>query len=170
MDVRELNCKEGCAPKNWCCWAMVLEKTLESPLDCTEIQPVHPKGNQSWIFIGRTDAEDETLTLATWYEELTHFKTPRCWERLKAGGEGDDRGWDGWMVSPTQWKWVWVNSWSSQWTGRSGLLQSMESQRFRHDWPTELNWTAVYNFTIFFVVLSQAFAKHSRNDFVHPRM
>ena len=72
---------------------MVLEKTLESPLDCKEIQPNHSKGDQSWVFFGRTDAEAETLvTLATSYEELTHWKRPRCWEGLGAGGEGDDRG------------------------------------------------------------------------------
>ena len=85
--------KESWAPKNWCFWTVVLEKTLENPLDCKEIQPVHPKGNQSWIFIGRTDAEAETL--ATWCEELTHWKRPWCWKRLKAGGEGNSRGWDG---------------------------------------------------------------------------
>ena len=71
----EMDCKESWAPKNWCFWTVVLEKTLESPLNCKEIQPVHPKGNQSWIFIGRTDAEAETPnTLATWCEELTHWK------------------------------------------------------------------------------------------------
>ena len=85
------------------CW-----RTLESSLDCKEIQPVHPKGNQSGIFIGRTDAEAETPNiLAIWCEELTHLKRPWCWERLKAGGEGDDRGWDGWMASPM---WVWASS------------------------------------------------------------
>ena len=72
-------------------------KTLESPLDCKEIQSVHPKGNQSWIFIVRTDVE----AVATWCEELTYLKRPWCWERLKAGREGDNRGWDGWMASPT---------------------------------------------------------------------
>ena len=80
-------------------------------------------------------------TLATWYEELTLLKRPWCWERLKVGGEGDDRGWDGWMVSPTQWIWVWVSSGSRWWTGRPGMLQSMGSQRLGHDWATELNWT-----------------------------
>ena len=69
------------------------------------------------------------------------LKRPWCWERLKAGGEGDDRGWDGWMASPTQWWWVWVNSGSWWWTGRPGVLPSMGSQRVRHDWVTELNWT-----------------------------
>ena len=95
--------KESWAPKNWCFWTVVLEKTLESPLDCEEIKPVHPKGNQPQIFTGKTDAEAETNTLVTWWEELTHWKRPWCWEGLKEGGEGDDRGWDGWMASSTQW-------------------------------------------------------------------
>ena len=79
-------------------------------------------------------------TLATWCEELIHLKRPWCWERLKAGGEGDDRGWDGWMASPTQWAWVWVNSGSWWWTGRPGVLQSLGSQRVRHDWVTGLKY------------------------------
>ena len=79
-------------------------------------------------------------TLATWCEELTHLKKPWCWERLRAGGEGDDRGWDGWMASPTQWTWVWVNSGSWWWTGRPGVLRFMGLQRVGHDWATELNW------------------------------
>ena len=77
--------------------------------------------------------------LATWCEELTHLKRPRCWERLKAGG-GDDRGWDGWMASLTQWTWVWVNSGSCRCTERPGMLQSMVSQRVGHNWETGLNW------------------------------
>ena len=81
------------------------------------------------------------LQLATWCKELTHFKRPWCWERLKAGGEGDDRGWDGWIASPTQWTWVWVNSRNWWWTGRPGVLQLMGLQRVGHDWATELNWT-----------------------------
>ena len=72
---------------------------------------------------------------------MTHLKRPWCWERLKAGGEGDNGGWDGWMASPTQWTWVWVNSGSWQWTGRPSVLQSMGLQIVRHDWVTELNWT-----------------------------
>ena len=79
-------------------------------------------------------------TSATWCEELTHWKRPWCWERLKARREGDNRGWDGWMTSPTRWRWVWVNSRSWWWTGRPGLLQSMGSQRAGHDWATKLNW------------------------------
>ena len=72
---------------------------------------------------------------------VTHLKRPWCWERLRARGEGDDRRWDGWMASPTQWTWVWVNSVSWRWTGRPGMLQSMGLQRVGHDWATELNWT-----------------------------
>ena len=79
-------------------------------------------------------------TLATSCEELTHWKRPWCWEGLGAGGEGDDRGWDGWMASPTRWMWVWVNSGSWWWTERPDVLQFMGSQRVRHDWATELNW------------------------------
>ena len=107
----ELDYKESLAPKNWCFWTVVLEKTLESPLDCKEIQPVHPKGNQSWILIGRIDTEAETPILRPSDAiVLTHWKRPRCWERVKEGGKGDDRGWDGWMASLTQWIWVWANS------------------------------------------------------------
>ena len=90
--------------QSWCFWTVVLEKTLESPLDCKEIDAIHPKGNQSWIFIGRTDAEAETPILCP------PDARPWFWERLKAGGEGDDRGCDGWMASPTQWTWVWASS------------------------------------------------------------
>ena len=79
-------------------------------------------------------------TLATSCEELTHWKRPWCWEGLGAGGEGNDRGWDGWMASPTRWAWVWVNSGSWWWTGRPGMLQFMGLQRVGHDWATELNW------------------------------
>ena len=79
-------------------------------------------------------------TLATSCKELTHWKRPWCWEGLGAGGEGDDRGWDGWMASLTRWTRVWVVSWSWWWTGRPGVLRFMRSQRVGHDWPTELNW------------------------------
>ena len=127
--------------KNWCFWTVVLEKTLESPLDCKEIQPVHPKGDQSWVLIGRTDADAETPVL--WPPDAKSWLIGKDWrwEGLGAGGEGDDRGWDGWMASPTRWTWVWVNSGSWWWTGRPGVLQYMGSQRVGHDWVTELNWT-----------------------------
>ena len=118
--------------KNWCFWAVLLEKTLESPLDCKEIQPVHPKWNQTWTFIGRTDAEGEAPnTLAIWWEEMTHWERPWCWERLKAG-EGDNRGWVGWMASQFEQ----VQEFGS---GQPGVLQSIGSQRVGHDWATELN-------------------------------
>ena len=113
-DVR-IDHKEGWVPKNWCFQIVMLEKTLESPLDCKEIQPVHPKGDQSCSleeFIGMSVHWKEwcwswnSNTLATWCEELTRLKRPWCWERLKAGGEGDNRGWDGWMALSIQWIWV----------------------------------------------------------------
>ena len=85
----ELDCEESWAPKNWCFWTVVLEKTLANPLDCKEIQPVHPKGGQSRVFIEGIDAETETpITLANSCEELTHCKRPWCWEALWAGGKG----------------------------------------------------------------------------------
>ena len=137
----ELECKESWKPKNSGFWTVVLERTLESPLDCKKIQPVHPKGNQSWIFSERTDAEAETPVL--WPPDVKNdsFEKTLILGKMKAGGEGDDRGWDGWMASLTQWAWVWVNSRSWWWTGRPGVLQSMGSQRVRHDWETDVNWT-----------------------------
>ena len=83
-------------------------------------------------------------TLATWCEELTHLKRPWCWEGLGGGGEGDDRGWDGWMASPTWWMWLWVDSGSWWWTGRPGVLWFMGLQRVWYDWATKLNWTKLY--------------------------
>ena len=83
-------------------------------------------------------------TLATWCEQLTHWKRPQCWDRLRAVGQGDDRGWDGWMASPTHGTWVWVDSESWWWTGRPGILQFVGSQRVRHDWATEMNWTELW--------------------------
>ena len=106
----ELDYKESWALKNWCFWTVVLEKVLESPLDCKEIQPVHPKGNQSWIFICRTDAEAETPIF--WSPDVKNWligKDPDAGKDT-VGGEGNDRGWDGWMASLTWWTWVWVNS------------------------------------------------------------
>ena len=101
-----------------------------------------PKGDQSWVFIGRTDAEAETPVLWPPDAESWLIWKDWCWERLRAGGEGDDRGWDGWLASPTQWTWVWVNSGSWWWTGRPGVLRFMGSQRVGQDWATKLNWSA----------------------------
>ena len=141
---------ESWAPNNWCFWTVVLEKTLESPLDCKEIQPVHSKGAQSWVFFGRTDAKAETPVL--WPPHVKSWLIGRdwCWEGLGAGGEGDHRGWDGWMASLTQWTRVWVNSGSWWWTGSPGMLQFMGSQSRTQlsDW-TELSWyLKLYRFQI----------------------
>ena len=87
-------------------------------------------------------------TLATWCKEPTHWKRPLCWERLKAGGDRANRGWDGWMASLTQWMWVWASSRSWWWTGKPGVLQCLGSQRVRHDWVTELNWTEKLSYKV----------------------
>ena len=112
--------------------------------------PTSPSQRRSVLSVHRKDWcwSWNSNTLATWCKELTHWKRPWCWERFKAGGEGDDRGRDGRMVSPTQWTWVWINSGSWWWTGRPGVLQSMESQRVGHDWATELNWIPLECFKI----------------------
>ena len=141
--IWELDYKESWVLNNWCFWIVMLENTLE------EIQPVHPKGNQSWIFTGRTEAETPIL----WPPDVKNWlirKRLWCWERLKAG-EGDDRGWDGCMASLMQWTWIWVGSSSWWWTGRPGVLQSTRSQRVRHDWETELKvsfWYMLFNTSV----------------------
>ena len=136
----ELDRERSWAPKSWCFWTVVLEKTLESPLDC-KIKLVFPKGNQSWIFIGRTDAEAETPILwppdaKSWLIRKGPFAGP--FEGWRQGEKGmTDRGWDGWMASLSQWTWV-LASFRRWWrTGMPGVLQSMGSQRIGHDWVTE---------------------------------
>ena len=129
------------------------EKTLESPLDSKTIQPGNPKRYQSVLNIHWKDWcwSWNSNTLATSCQELIHWRRSWCWERLKARGEGDDRGRDGWMASPTQWAWVWVNPRSWWWTGRPGMLQSMGSQRVGHHWATELtDCLAKPNSVVFF--------------------
>ena len=138
----ELDYKESWAPKNWCFWTVVLGKTLESPLDCKEIQPVYPKGNQSWIFIGMTDAEAETPIL--WPPDTKNWLTRIDPDAGKDWG-GRRRGWQRtrWLDGiPTQRTWVWVNFGSLWWTGRPGVLHSMGLQSMAQlsNW-TELNWT-----------------------------
>ena len=140
----ELDYKESWAMMNWCFWTVVLEKTLESPLGCKEIQPVYPKGSVLNIHLKDWCWSWNFNTLATWCEGLTHWKRPWCWERLEAVGEGDDRGWDGWMASPTQWTWVWVDSRSWWWTWRPGVLWFMGSQRVGDDSATELTYVCYH--------------------------
>ena len=133
----ELDCEEGWVPKNGCFWTVVLEKTPESPLDCEEIQPVHPKGDQSWVFIGRIDIEAETPIL--WPPDVKSWliwKDPDAgedWRQEEKGMTEDE------MSRWHRWTWVWVDSGSWWWTGRPGMLRFMGLQRVRHDWG--LKWT-----------------------------
>ena len=132
--VKKAECQRIDAFELWC-W------TLESPLDCREIQPVHPEGNQSWIFIGRTDTEAETPIV--WSPDVKNrfiWKDPDAGKDWRWEEKGDDRGWDGWMTSPTRWTWVCAGSRVWWWTGKPGVLQTMGSQRVGHNWVTELNW------------------------------
>ena len=165
----ELDYKESWAQKNGCFWTVVLEKTLESPLDCKEIQPVHPEGDQSWVFIGRTDVEAETPILCP--------PDAKSWLIGKDPDAGKDwrqeekgiTGWDSWMAPLTQWTWVWVNSGSWWWTGRPGVLQPMGSQRVGHDWATELSWKVLLlymrsKFLILRIPCSWKVINHSKEE------
>ena len=135
----ELGYKESWAPKNWCFWTVVWRRLLWVPWNAKsynwsilkEISPEYSLEDWCWSW--------SSNTLATWCEELTHWKRPCFWERLESEGEGDDRGWDDWMASPTQWTWVWAYSGFWWWAGKPGVLQSMVLQRVRHNWATELN-------------------------------
>ena len=135
----QLDYKESWALKNLCFWTVMLEKILESPLDFKEIQPVHPKGNQSWIFIIKTDAEAEAPIL--WPPNLKNWligedpDAGKDWRQEKGMTEDEMVGWH----QPTQWKWVWVSSGSWWCTGKPRVLQSMGSQRV--DTTEQLNWT-----------------------------
>ena len=122
-------------------WSMKHWGKVNKPLISLVLFPkIHWK---DWCWSWNSD------TLATWCKELTHLERPWCWKRLKAGGEGDDRGWHGWMASPTQWTWVWINSGSCWWTERPGVLQSMGLWRVEHDWAAELNWFPKTSFLMF---------------------
>jgi len=134
IQMWRLDHKEGWASKNWCFWIVVLEKTLESPLDCKVIKSVSPKGNQAWIFIGRTDAD----TPIFWSPDAKSqfIRKDRCWERLRTRGEEGNRGWDGWGASLTQWTWVWAHTGRQGRIGRPGVLQSMGLQRVGCDFTT----------------------------------
>ena len=137
----ELDPKERWALKNLCFQTVVLEKTWQS---------LGLQGDEPWIFTGRIDAEAPIL----WSPDAKnwHWKRPWCWERLKAGGEGDNRGRDGWLALPTQWTWAWANSGSWWWTGKPGMLQSMGSQRVGHDWVTEVNWAELSLSALFWFI------------------
>ena len=137
----ELDCEECWVPKYWCFWTVVLEKTLESPSDCKEIQPLHSEGDQPWVFFGRNDAKAETLVL--WPPHAKSWligkdsDAGRDWGQEEKGMTEDEMaGWHHWFDGR-----VWVNSGSWWWTGRPGVLRFMGSQRFGHNWVTELNWT-----------------------------
>ena len=137
--MSELDHKEDWAPKNCCFLNVVLEKTLESPLDSKEIKPVNPKGNQPWIFIERTDAKAPIL----WPPDVKSWHIGKDSEAGTDWGQEDKgvTGWDGWMASLTQWTWVWANSRRYWRTGKPGVLQSTGSQRVEHDLVTEQNKT-----------------------------
>ena len=137
----ELDCEESWVPKNWCFWTVVLEKTLENPLDCKEIQPVHSKGDHPGCSL-----EGMIVKLKLQYFGHLMQRVDSLEKTLMVGGIGgrrkrDDRGWDGWMASPTWWTWVWANSGSWWCTGRLGVLRFMGSQKVGQDWVTEGNWT-----------------------------
>ena len=139
----EVDYKEGWVPKNWCFWTVVLEKTLERPLDCKEIQPVHSKGDQSWVFIGRTDAKAETPIL--WPPHAKNWllgkdrDTERDWRQEEKGMTEDETvGWHHQLYGHES-----ASSRSWWWTGKPGVLQSTGLQRVGHEWVTELNGTSI---------------------------
>ena len=136
----ELDLKESWAPNNWCFWTVVLEKTIEGLWTAR-------RSNQSILKEISPEYSLERLMLKLKLQYFGHLmrwadslKQPLCWEGLKVGGEGDDRGWESWMASLTRWTWGWVNSGSWWWIGKPGMLESMGFQRVRHDWATELTW------------------------------
>ena len=144
--MRVLNYKDSWVVKNWCFWTVVWEKTLESPLDCKENQSVHSKGNQSWIFIGRTDADAETPILWHLMQRTDSFEKSLIWQV-----EGGRKGWDDWMVSLTHWTWVWVNSGVADGQGKLvccspwGHKESDTTKRL--NW---LNWLWLRKFKVYF--------------------
>ena len=137
-----LDCEESWMPKNWCFWTAVLEKTLESPVDCKEIQPVHPKGNQSWVFFGRNDAEAETLVL--WPPHVKSWLTGKdwCWGQEEKGTSEDEMaGWHHWLDGQEF-------EWTAGVGDGQGSLVCCNPQGcwVGHVWATELNWNQVRYF------------------------
>ena len=143
----ELDYKESWMPKNWRFWTVVLEKTLESPLDCKEIQPVHPKEISPGCSLERLMLKLKLQYFGHLMRRADSFEKTLMLGKIEGRRRRGDRGWDGWMVSPTQWTWVWVDSGSCWWTGRPGVLWFMGSQGRTQlsDW-TELNWCPPMHF------------------------
>ena len=151
----ELDHTEGWAQNNGYFWTVVLEKTLESPLDCKEINRVNPKGNQSWIFTGRTDTEAEVSIV--WQPDVKNWLIRKDTDAGKDLRQ-DKKGMtvvemDAWMTSLTHWTWVWAGSRSWWWTGKSGMLQSTGSQRVGNNWVTELDWGSFFAKPVTFITL-----------------
>ena len=136
--IKKAECRRIDAFEPWCWWRLLRAPWTARRSNHSMLEEISPGCSwRDWCWSWNSNI------LAIWCKELTHLKRPWCWERLKAGGEGDDRGWDGWMASPTQWTLVWVNYRSWWWTGRPGMLLFMASQRVGQDWVTELNWTMI---------------------------
>ena len=132
--IKKAECQRIDTFELWC-WRRLLRVPWTTRSNQSIIKEISPEYSLEGLML-----KLKFHTLATWCNELTHWKRPWCWERLKAGGEEDNRGWDGWMASLTWWIWVWEISKIWWWTGKPGLLQSIRSQRVGHDWTTELNW------------------------------
>ena len=141
----ELDCEESWAPKNWCFWTVVLEKTLESPLDCKEIHQSILKDISPGCSLEGMMLKLKLQYFGNLMRRVDSLEKSLMLGGIGAGGKGYDKRWDGWMASPTRWTWIWVNSGRWWWTGRPGVVQFMGSQRVGHEWATELNWTELYN-------------------------
>ena len=150
--IKKAECRRIDAFELWCWWGLLRVPWTARRSNQSILKKISPGYSLEGLMLNWN-----SNTLATWYKEQTYLKRPWCWKRLKAGGEGDDRGWDSWMASPTQWTWVWVNSESWWLSGRPGVLQSMGLQRVGHGWATKLNWTAfsserTWSFSIGYVI------------------
>ena len=135
----ELDYKESWMLKSWCFWTVVLEQTLESSLDCKEIQPVHPKGNQPWILMKGLMLKLQDFGYLMWRADS--LEKTLMLGKIEGGRRRGWQRWDGWRASSIQWMWVCANSGSWWWTGRLGVQQFTGSQRVGHDWAIQLNWT-----------------------------